>query len=113
VKPNMKGISLIVCCALLACSSPHKKKANLLEEKNEKFIQCYRESDAYTFQKSQGSLKLSYIIETSGKVNEVKILEDDFKDPNLKTCMIEQMRKIKYSPRTQAKTETFLFNFQP
>lgn len=113
MKPSMKGISLIVCLVLLACSSPLKKKESPLEDKSEKFIQCYRESDAYTFKKNQGSMKLSYRIETSGKVNEVKILEDDFKDPNLRTCMIEQMRKITFSPRIQSQTETFLFNFQP
>lgn len=109
----MKGISLKVCLMLIACSSPIKKKESPLEEKNEKFIQCYRESDTYTFKKSKGSMKLSYQIEPSGMVDEVKIIKDDFEDPNLRTCMIEQMRKIKFSPQVQTTTESFLFNFEP
>ena len=111
----MKVISFFILTILISCSSPSKKRFPLspIEARWDNFHQCYRESDSYYQRKASGRMKLAYIIAPSGNVQDVHITDNDFRDANLASCVVTQMRDIKYPAGLMEKEASYEFNFSP
>ncbi len=111
----MKVISFVSLIIFMSCSSPSKKSAPLtpVEARWDNFHQCYRESDSYYQSKASGKMRLAYTIAASGNVQDVYITDNDFKDANLASCVVTQMRDIKYPAEGQEKAASYEFNFSP
>jgi TonB family protein len=98
----MKGISLLIL--LMACAQTVEKPSDPIAEKLESrrdfFRQCYVESDSYKGRSAPdaGEIKVSFLIDAEGKVQQERILETSFKDPNLHACVLEQLRRLSFAP---------------
>jgi hypothetical protein len=105
----------VILVILMSCSSPIKKRSPLtpIEARWDNFHQCYRESDSYYQSKASGKMRLAYTIAASGNVQDVYITDNDFKDANLASCVLTQMRDIKYPAGVQEKEASYEFNFSP
>lgn len=113
----MKVISLFI---LLASCSAYKPKnthpiQGPLEERHESYRQCYLESDSYQSKADHSKVKIvvSFKILESGKVEDERILETPFKDPNLNACLLEQIRKTPFEAREFQAQAVHPFSFIP
>lgn len=100
----MKVISFLLL--LSACAS-HQEKPDPIRDvflaKKEKYRQCYLESESYT-KKLSGVMKIWVFVNADGSVKEAKVLESDFKDPNFKACIEEQLRNLRFVPHDKGHT---------
>lgn len=111
----MKVINFFILVIFISCSSLIKKRSPLtpIEARWDNFHQCYRESDSYYQSKASGRIRLAYVIAPSGSVQDVHITDNDFRDANLASCVLTQMRDIKYPSGPQEKESSYEFNFSP
>lgn len=112
----MKAISFLLLVLLMACASEPKMETwtDLNEAKSEKFQQCYHESDLYMWRKP-GKIEISYQISADGHISDAKVTKADFKDPNLKACILGIVKQIKYMPPKDGKAMQVFYplNFYP
>jgi TonB family protein len=98
----MKAISLLIF--LLFSCSHQSKTSNLIDDpliaKQEKYRQCYLESNSYKGRtdESLGIVKVKFLINKEGQVKNATVTESDFKDPNFHACILDQIRQIKFDP---------------
>jgi hypothetical protein len=119
----MKVFSLLILLSLFACSSHHEvdqKKDPIrfgLLSRQRQYTQCFLESDSYLGKnhKKIGSMKVHFLIDEKGKVQDEKIESTDFKDPNFHACVLEQIRSITFlMPQGHGTTEVSQpVNFTP
>lgn len=96
----MKVINFLLLITFISCAATPKEDPiqGPLEARQEKFGQCYFESNSYQGReaKNQGIVMTEFIITREGAVKEAKIKNSDFKDSNLHACLLDQIRKIKF-----------------
>lgn len=92
----MKGISFLAFILLSSCASTPHDGSQVL---NESLRQCYVESDSYTGKNGsvQGSMDVELFLGPDGKTQTCKIIKNDFKDPNLDSCVCE-IFKLSFLP---------------
>lgn len=108
----MKGFSLFVFLIISSCASHHdidQKKDPIrfgMLSRQRQYTQCFLESDSYLGknQKKIGALRVRFMIDETGKVQDEKIESTDFKDPNLHACILEQIRSIRFLARSNGQT---------
>ena len=115
----MKVISFLYLLFLVSCASEPKKNKDPIREalktKNDEFRECYLESDSYPGRRSQttGAVKVSFMIDTTGKLNDEKIAETTFKDPNFHACILGMMRTINFPAPKDPVYANESINFYP
>ncbi|MGE3608467.1 MAG: AgmX/PglI C-terminal domain-containing protein [Bacteriovoracaceae bacterium] len=108
----MKAISTLLL--LVACSTYEDPQSieQSFHQKQWQFDQCYYESDLY-LKKSPGSADIHFIINSDGKVMNPKIINSDFKDPNLNACLLMVVKQMNFHHHFHNQEYTQSFNFTP
>lgn len=106
----MKAIKFSFLVLFVSCTSyqrPVVKVRDTLMSKIETYRQCYHESDSYTGKihlKKTGIMKIWLNVIDDGSVQESKILESDFQDPNFKACIMGVGKKLRFDPLPKGTT---------
>jgi hypothetical protein len=104
----MKVIKLSALLLFTACASPERVVDRIhdpMEKRQEKYRQCYLESDSYPRDlktEEKRTITVSFTVLPEGKVKEEKIVRSDFKDANLHQCILWLTRETKFSPGPDA-----------
>lgn len=105
----MKAISFSILVLLFSCGSRIEKPVAAIDSKNYEYKECFNDSDSMrdTNVKGKGQVKIGFIVLPDGKVEDEKILESSFKDPNFHACLLEVTRSIKFpAPKSGVATKT-------
>ena len=89
----MKATKLLVLLAVVSCGSRMEKPVAPVDSKDYEYKQCFYESES---SKQSGSVKIGFKVLSDGKIDDEKILESDYKDPNFHACLLEMTREIKF-----------------
>lgn len=112
----MKVISFLLLIFLAACGSHPDTPKPPLDAKDHQYRQCYDESDSFRNSnvKTTGRVVITFVVLPDGKIEDEKITETPFKDPNLNACLLEITRSLKIAPATNgaAKNVTKVLNFK-
>ena len=114
----MKVISFLLILSACATEQPKFDPINTpLEARHDEYRSCFLESESYkgTKEVEKRVVKVSFIIDPTGKVTEAKIAETEFKDANFHACLLEQMRMVGFQPPVDGKHIQVLraINFYP
>ena len=102
----MKAISFLLL--LVACTSKKTKYHPIetpIELKHDEFRSCFLESESYKGRHAEekGEVKVSFTIDSIGKVIKSKIEESAFKDASFHACLLDQLRMIQFAPTQDGK----------
>lgn len=109
----MKVISFLLL--LSACATKQEIdpiRATFLS-KDFVYRQCFYESDSYRGRHTdeKRSVDVSFLIEKNGLASDIKILRSDFKDPNLHSCLISMIKRLRFEENTLTTVSTQTINF--
>ncbi len=105
----MKVINLFVLILLVACGSRMEKPVATIDSRDYEYKECFNDSDSMrnTNVKGKGQVKIGFIVLPDGKVEDEKIIESSFKDPNFHACLLEVTRSMNFpAPKSGAATNT-------
>ena len=102
----MRAISFLLL--LVACTSKKTKYHPIetpIELKHDEFRSCFLESESYKGRHAEekGEVKVSFTIDSIGKVIKSKIAESAFKDASFHACLLDQLRMIQFTPNQDGK----------
>jgi TonB family protein len=101
---SLLALTIFLVSCVTSAPKPHPISGPL-SSRQASYRQCYVESDLYQGRqdKTVGNVSVKFTVTDSGDVKDASIAQSDFKDANFHACLLDQVRRIKF---TDVKEET-------